>query len=257
MLPNETQVYRKVNSAHPPDPLTRIIPKYVTETCYNSQMFLELEDLLTNFSQPHPTIMDIKLGTRTFLESEVRNSKPRPDLYQKLISVDPTACTAQEHAAQAVTKLTYMLFREKQSSSNSLGFRVEGVKIGENGVYCSGSQLPVNFKFLRDEAQICDVFTSFCKGKTTLLSEFLNRLETIRETLEMSEFFMTHEVIGCSLLFIHDDEHVGVWLIDFAKTFRGEGRVTHRDEWVMGNREDGVLTGVDNIVRLFRRIMGG
>ncbi|CAL8124226.1 unnamed protein product [Orchesella dallaii] len=253
VLPNECQVYRRVTSALPPDPITKIIPKYVTETCYNSQMFLELEDLLTNFTTPNPSIMDIKLGSRTFLESEVKNSKPRPDLYEKLIAVDPTACTEEEHDSKAVTKLTYMLFREKQSSSNSLGFRVEGVKIGENGVYKGENQLDVNFKCLKTEDSISNVFMRFFKGNNALIEECIVRLEFIKHTLEQSEFFATHEVIGSSLLFIHDDKHAGIWMIDFAKTFYVEnGRLSHRSKWLMGNREDGVLTGVDNIIHIFR-----
>lgn len=202
--------------------------------------------------------MDIKLGTRTFLESEVQNSKPRPDLYQKLISVDPSACTDQEHEEKAVTKLTYMLFREKQSSSNSLGFRVEGIKIGENGKYDPTTQLDdVNFKVLRNEDKITMVFKRFCKSSVEIAKKFLKRLEFIRDTLESSEFFLTHEVIGSSLLFIHDDDHVGIWLIDFAKTFEvpDNGRLTHRTLWKLGNREDGVLTGVDSTIRLFRRVV--
>jgi len=217
-------------------------------------MFLELEDLLTNFSHPNPSIMDIKLGSRTFLESEVKNSKPRPDLYEKLIAVDPSACTEEEHERKAVTKLTYMLFREKQSSSNSLGFRVEGVKIGENGVYRPENQLTVNFKCLKTEQGICDVFRRFFKGNNSLLQECVTRLEFIRNTLEQSEFFSSHEVIGSSLLFIHDDKHAGIWMIDFAKTFYVENdKLTHRSSWVMGNREDGVLTGVDNIISAFQK----
>ncbi|ODM99325.1 Inositol-trisphosphate 3-kinase C [Orchesella cincta] len=252
LLPNECQVYRRVTSRIPPDPITKIIPKYVTETCYNSQMFLELEDLLTNFQNPNPSIMDIKLGSRTF---RVRGEEQQasPDLYEKLIAVDPTACTDQEHESKAVTKLTYMLFREKQSSSNCQGFRVEGVKIGENGVYKPENQLNVNFKCLRSEPAISDVIRRFFKGNNALLQETITRLEYIRTILEQSEFFACHEVIGSSLLFIHDDKHAGVWMIDFAKTFYVEGaKLTHRNEWLMGNREDGVLTGVDNIVRVFQ-----
>ncbi|ODM86983.1 Inositol-trisphosphate 3-kinase C [Orchesella cincta] len=233
-------VYRRVTSRIPPDPITKIIPKYVTETCYNSQMFLELEDLLTNFQNPNPSIMDIKLGSRTFLESEVKNSKPRPDLYEKLIAVDPTACTDQEHESKAVTKLTYMLFREKQSSSK----RVKR----ENGVYKPENQLN-EFQVPESEPAISDVIRRQQRAAPgnnhaarvhphdprTIRVFRLPRGDRLKPTLH------PRRQTRC------------VWMIDFAKTFYVEGaKLTHRNEWLMGNREDGVLTGVDNIVRVFQ-----
>ena len=44
--------------------------------------FIEMEDLLYGFEDP--CVMDIKIGTRTFLESEVKNAAPRADLYKKV-----------------------------------------------------------------------------------------------------------------------------------------------------------------------------
>lgn len=41
-----------------------------------------MEDLLHGFTDPN--VMDIKMGTRTFLESEVTNTAARHDLYQKV-----------------------------------------------------------------------------------------------------------------------------------------------------------------------------
>lgn len=83
----------------------------MTEVSYKSFLFLELEDVLTNFPGSWPSIMDVKLGSRTFMEGEVRNSVMRGDLYKKLCGVDPDACSEEEHRVGAVTKLNYMLFR--------------------------------------------------------------------------------------------------------------------------------------------------
>jgi len=44
--------------------------------------FIEMQDLLHGFTDPN--VMDIKMGTRTFLESEVTNLTARPDLYEKV-----------------------------------------------------------------------------------------------------------------------------------------------------------------------------
>lgn len=46
--------------------------------------FIEMQDLLYDFT--NPCVMDIKMGTRTFLESEVSNTKARKDLYEKVSS---------------------------------------------------------------------------------------------------------------------------------------------------------------------------
>ena len=46
-------------------------------------------------------------------------------------------------------------------------------------------------------------------------------------------------------------EHANIWLIDFAKTMRVEGKVlTHRLPWEVGTHETGYLTGVDNLLQV-------
>jgi len=62
--------------------LQDIVPKYYREVEYNGQTFIELQDLLYGFRDPN--VMDIKMGTRTFLESEVKNTSARQDLYLKV-----------------------------------------------------------------------------------------------------------------------------------------------------------------------------
>ena len=72
----------------------------------------------------------------------------------------------------------------------------------------------------------------------------------------MSEFFLHHEMIGSSILFIHDSCQVNVWIIDFAKTVPVPGGVSidHRSTWRPDNYEDGYLTGMDNIMDIFHNI---
>nr|CAI5831017.1 unnamed protein product [Callosobruchus analis] len=158
------------------------------------------------------------MGFRTFLESEVTNTVARPDLYQKMIAIDPHAPTEEEHNQQAVTKLRYMQFRELQSSSCSQGFRIEAMK---------------------DDVR----------------QRLLARLCEIRSKIEQSEFFKTVEVIGSSLFIIYDDAKVGVWLIDFAKTNKLPQGVTvnHRSPWVQGNHEEGLLFGFDRLISVNNR----
>ena len=65
--------------------LRDIVPRFLREVEYRGETFIELQDLLHQFHDPH--VMDIKMGTRTFLESEVQNTFAREDLYLKVSTV--------------------------------------------------------------------------------------------------------------------------------------------------------------------------
>lgn len=74
-----------------------------------------------------------------------------------------------------------------------------------------------------------------------------------------SDFFQTHEVIGSSLLFVHDRTQASIWLIDFAKTVSlpASANITHMSEWIVGNHEDGYLIGINNLIQIFEEILSG
>lgn len=86
--------------------------------------------------------------------------------------------------------------------------------------------------------------------------KYIQRLKAIRTTLLQSEFFRTHEVIGSSLLFVHDKNNASIWLIDFAKTnpLPSEVSISHFNEWVVGNHEDGYLIGINNLIEMFEEV---
>lgn len=92
-----------------------------------SLVYLQLQDLLSDYVQP--CVMDCKVGVRTYLEEELSKAKEKPklrkDMYDKMIQIDAQAPSAEEHAAKAVTKPRYMVWRETISSTATLGFRIE------------------------------------------------------------------------------------------------------------------------------------
>ncbi|GMS99018.1 hypothetical protein PENTCL1PPCAC_21193 [Pristionchus entomophagus] len=226
-------------------------PKFYQQMEKNEEMFIEIEDLLSNFADPAQTgIMDIKIGTRTFLESEVSNAKMRKDLYEKMVAIDPSEATEEEKVRGEITKLRYMQFRERESSSAALGFRIEAAKM-------PGGELQKNFKKVRTEEDVAGVFSKFFGSERERVARDLTRrLVALRDAIERSTFFAEHEVVGSSLLVLFDKDQCGVWMIDFAKAVKAPcGRkLTHRDEWAPGNGEDGYLTGIDHLVNVLRTL---
>ncbi|KAK7799270.1 hypothetical protein U0070_006429 [Myodes glareolus] len=117
-----------------------------------------------------------------------------------------------------------------------------------------------DFKKTKTREQVTEAFREFTKGNQNILIAYRDRLKAIRETLEVSPFFKCHEVIGSSLLFIHDKkEQAKVWMIDFGKTTPlPEGQTLQHDiPWQEGNREDGYLSGLNNLIDILTEMSQG
>ncbi|XP_043230128.1 inositol-trisphosphate 3-kinase homolog isoform X1 [Amphibalanus amphitrite] len=229
------------------DPHARqLVPKFYSQVCHNGEYFIEMEDLLYRFEDP--CVMDIKMGTRTFLESEVKNSTPRADLYKKMVAIDPKAPLPEEHEAGAISKVRYMTYREGQSSSSQLGFRIEGLKM-------RGSDPIRDLKRIRAWEEVLYTISVYL-GSADVARQMLAHLTNIRDKFEASAFFRRHEVIGSSIFLVYDRRRSGAWMIDFAKTSRlPDGQtVDHRSPWQLGNREEGYLTGLDNLCKVVQQV---
>ncbi|XP_070301336.1 inositol-trisphosphate 3-kinase A isoform X1 [Salvelinus sp. IW2-2015] len=229
------------------DVLQDFVPGYYGVVERDGDPFLHMTDLLVNFDRP--SVMDCKMGVRTYLEEELVRARERPklrrDLFDKMLEVDSEAPSPQEHLQRAVTKPRYMQWRETLSSTHTLGFRIEGIKATDGTCH-------TDFKKTRSKEDITQIFRDFATNNTNILNSYLSKLAKIQQALMSSEFFKRHEVIGSSLLFIHDHtERAEVWLIDFGKTTAlPEGQtLDHSIPWQEGNREDGYMWGLDNLMR--------
>lgn len=243
---NEEQCFRDLVD----DSLSKFVPKLIRTVQVGGQTYLEMEDLLSKFKTA--SVMDVKMGLRTYREEEIhmaaKEGKLRPDMYEKMIEIDENEPTDEEKKLKAITKLRYMVWRETISSTSKLGFRIEGMRFEDGSV-------DNNFKTMKEENQIVNAMARYV-GSNRIRLKYLKRLHDLKEALMKSKFFSTHEIIGSSLLFVHDDTDANIWLIDFAKTdtLPENTKVTHYQQWELGNHEDGYLVGIDNLIRVLLSI---
>ncbi|XP_068116090.1 inositol-trisphosphate 3-kinase B-like [Hyperolius riggenbachi] len=228
------------------DVLRPYVPTYHGLVEREDNTYIKMEDLLMGLEAP--SIMDCKMGFRTYLEDELAKAllkpTPRKDMYNKMVALDPLAPTQEEHLQKAVTKPRYMQWRESVSSTAHLGFRIEGATL-------EGGPVKKNFKKMKSREAIMETFVTFTKSRKDILAAYVKRLESMQATLKESEFFRTHEVIGSSLLFVHDRRGFSnVWMIDFGKTSPAPAHLTlrHDVQWETGNHEDGYLLGLQNLI---------
>jgi len=250
LCPAEETCYRAIMRDNT---IKDLVPQYHGSiTLDGDEQFIELQDCLSTFTTP--CIMDCKVGVRTYLEEELTKARQKPtlrkDMYDKMMSVDPFAPTDEEHRQQGVTKPRYMVWRETISSTATLGFRIEGIKKG-------GVDFPTkDFKTTKTKEQLVESFRTFLTGYPAAAAQYIQRLQVIKKSLEKSPFFNSQEVIGSSLLFVHDQTKSNIWMIDFGKTAPVPSGITvdHRSPWQVGNHEDGYLGGIENIINIFQQI---
>ena len=85
------------------DVLYEFVPEYFGEEHeQDGTKFLKMQDLLETFK--NPSVMDCKIGLRTYLEDEVNGKEnlARKDLYEKMIKIDPDEPNDDERTKRAI-----------------------------------------------------------------------------------------------------------------------------------------------------------
>ncbi|XP_063342457.1 inositol-trisphosphate 3-kinase A [Pelmatolapia mariae] len=227
------------------DPLRPFVPQYHGLVTRGELRYIRLEDLLSGLKRP--VIMDCKMGVRTYQEDELIKARVkaplRSDMYQKMVKMDPSAPSAEEHAQKGVTKWRYLQWRDSTSSTSTLGFRIEGIMMEDGSIQR-------DFRKIQTLAQVTEALLYFTRSQLDTLRAYHSRLLALSDALKNSPFFRTHEVIGSSLLFVHDHSKASVWMIDFGKTtpLPDSQELRHNIPWSEGSREDGYLIGLSSLV---------
>ncbi|XP_041847140.1 inositol-trisphosphate 3-kinase A [Melanotaenia boesemani] len=227
------------------DPLKPFVPQYHGLVNRGEHCYIRLEDLLSGLRRP--VIMDCKMGVRTYQEEELTKARTkgtvRSDMYQKMVKIDPSAPSAQEHIQKGVTKWRYLQWKDATSSTSTLGFRIEGIMMEDGNVQR-------DFGKIQTLPQVTEALLHFTRSHIDTLKAYHSRLLALRDALKHSQFFRTHEVIGSSLLFVHDHSKASVWMIDFGKTtpLSEMKELQHSIPWTEGSREDGYLIGLISLI---------
>lgn len=112
------------------DQMRCFVPNFHGIFGHKDSIGILLNNLLYGFD--NQCIMDIKMGSRTFLEDEVFNSETRKDLFEKIMVIDPSILSFAEKQFDAINKLRYMKLHDELSSTSTLGFRIESFKTADH-----------------------------------------------------------------------------------------------------------------------------
>lgn len=222
---------------------------------------------LTNMLSPFetPRLMDCKIGVRCFEEAVLDGpQKLRADLYERWSKMDAAVLTEEEHGRGSITKSRWMALRDSRSSTQTLGFRVDAVATPHGHKTADDSEL---FR-VREDEEVLATIRSFlprrdeCAGRChprEIAAGILARLLALEVALRRWGAFARFEFVGSSLLFLADATgRSDVKMIDFGVTTPvqvGDGTLQHDTPWVQGSHEDGYLTGVHSLQRLWRQLV--
>jgi len=257
--PTELDFYKLIAKTN--EGIKKFIPEFGGETMLDGERFLRLENVSSSFR--HPYVIDCKIGTRTFVEKEAQVTKPREDLFKRAFTHYHDSLTEEEKEQGFITKHRWMSIHDENTTTQNLGFRIDGVagkRKVEKAVLNSFRSREDVINFFVDEFIPRVVEGSFRPESTRRQIGILlsRKMRELRRVFEESPTLQRCEVIGCSLLFVADcDGRCGITMIDFAKTKSvPEGiNIDHRSPWILGNHEDGILFGIDNLVSVFDEVL--
>jgi len=261
----EQEVYERLWSPlYGEDAMRSVVPSFCG-LLQEDGGFLRLENLTHGFCCAK--VMDVKLGVRTFRETESRATKPRPDMFQRAQELFPSLLTNAECDTQSMTKYRYLSLRDAVATTGTLGYRIEGVS-GYSAHDMSLAEASINeASTMQDTVGLFEAFVRVAASgegmandhRSALLAEDVRRqLQYMRDALATSSFVAQHEFIGTSVLFIADAAgSVRVAWIDFAKSHALPAglEVTHQRPWEHGNSEDGIILGLDNMLRAWSLVL--
>jgi len=210
---------------------------------------MQLSDLTAGFDTKTLAVADIKMGRITFNPATADDTKPRPDLFNKLKLVNgglESLCPGLQ-AAKAVTKRCYMGARDRSSTSASLGFRLDGLKPAHmDKPFTKGDLVNID-----SQEKVQHSLGQFFEGRESVLDATVKCLHEMEKQLRDDSFFCSHALYGSSLLVMHDaNGGAGVFMIDFANTVAMEAPVSHMSESMeeaCRTGDDGYLSGLINL----------
>ena len=126
------------------------------------------------------------------------------------------------------------------------------------GPFVPQYETPLTFRESQMQVLVVNVLRAYCQGRGRLLRSFARQCRQLREAFEADDVAAHHAFIRSSLLLVYSDvtNETSVHMIDFARCYRTEQRLSHRATWQPGNHEDGFLTGLDNLVRILDEVVG-
>ena len=219
--------------------------------------YIRLDNLLLKRQRHRLSVMDIKLGTRSFHES-TGNDERKLSYVRYIHELDPSHQFAADDLANGITFDAYRQLVNDYSTSARLGYRIEGVSrySANGGSTCEKTDGDWLKKTIRTDQQIEAFFASFFTSRREGLIAVLEQLKTLRDRLSQSEWFYQHELICTSLLIVLADNGHTVKLIDFGKARKHTNKRIHHDRhWSRGSNEDGVLIGLDNLINMWSGVL--
>ncbi|KAI1731435.1 inositol polyphosphate kinase domain-containing protein [Ditylenchus destructor] len=254
LLPTETaNIVNKIQNS------IIVLPKHVCiEHKIPEGTYYAMQNLLQGFNKEKMTIVDLKIGWRTFREGPDTDGdhKKLEDVVKKMgISEEELrqflhVASKFEELPKEFSKRDRLNIRDMMTSSRTLGFRFSATKVSPEDVQTK------LYSRLKEEDHVLeklDGLLNVCIGEKSVKEMLIKKLEKMLEKIEKSEFFRTHEIIGSSILIVFDNTHIGVWLIDFGQTVElTDVTIDHIKPWIPGSHEDGYIAGLRNLIKLLK-----